>query len=105
MASIREVKESPREQGADERIAYEITTTPWGSTPSAVDVKLFSIGADGSLTDVTATKLSGVASVTGDVITTPLVISLVAGTTYRLETKFTTSGNVLECFMIITGTI
>ena len=34
--SIREVKESPLPQGIDERIAYTLTTTPWGSNPGTL---------------------------------------------------------------------
>jgi hypothetical protein len=45
--------------------------------------------------------LSGSASVAGDVITTPVVKSLVAGTQYRLEIKFTVSGNIFEAFGFI----
>ena len=32
--NIREIVESPLPQGKDEKIAYRLTTTPWGGTPS-----------------------------------------------------------------------
>ena len=101
-ASSREITESPLWQGVDEEVAYTLTTTPWGSSPSNESVKLYSF--DGStFTDVTSTNLSGSASVSGDVITTPRVISLEADTKYRLEIKFTSGGNVYETWAWING--
>ena len=47
---IRKVKESPLVQGVDERIAYTLTTTPWGSSPSSPSV----VVKDEDGTDVTA---------------------------------------------------
>jgi hypothetical protein len=99
--SVREIKESPWEQGRAESRAYSLTVTPWGSSPSSVSVKLYQLPA---LTDVTAAYLSGSASVTGDVITTPTVASLVAGVTYRMEIKFTVAGRVEEAYGFITAT-
>lgn len=98
--SIRETKESPLTQGIDERIAYTLTTTPWGSSPSSVSCALKTLPG---LVDVSAAKLSGSASATGDVITSPIVFGLASGQQYRLEWKFTISGNVLEAYMIING--
>ena len=43
MTVPRDAKESPLLQGADEQIAYQLTTTPWGSTPTSVDVKCYDI--------------------------------------------------------------
>ncbi len=101
--AIRRVKESPLHQGVDEQVAYALTTTPWGSSPGSVSVKLFSLDSTGAKTDVSSTKLTGSPSVDGDVITTPLVISLAAGTDYRMEIKFTCSGNVFEAWAVIKG--
>lgn len=98
----REVVEGRLQQGEDEQIAYTITTTPWGSSPSSPVVKLYAV-TRGERTDVSATKLSGSATVNGDVVMTPLVLGLSAGTLYRLEVKFTISGNVFECYVEIQG--
>jgi len=98
----REVAESPKYQGEDERIAYTVDTGDWGGTPTAVDVKIYTYNGI-AYTDTTTTNLSGAASVVADVITTPLVIALVAGVTYRLEIRFTSGGNVYEPFMQIVG--
>lgn len=100
MTVSREVKESPLLQGADEQIAYQLTTTPWGSTPSGVAVTCFDI-TTGARTDVSSTNLSGSATVLGDVITCPILKSLTAGNTYRVEVKFTSGGNVWEAYFIV----
>jgi hypothetical protein len=98
MSKTREVKESPIYQGSDEIIAYTLTTTPWGSSPSSPTVVIKSLP---DLSDTSVTNLNGAPSVLGDVITTPAVKSLTAGTRYRLEIKFTISGNVFETYCII----
>jgi hypothetical protein len=87
-------------QGEDERLAYTIDTTRWQCTaPTGVAVYLYSIdGVTGAKTDVSSTKLSGAASVAGAVITTPLVVSLTAGTLYRMEVQWVYNGNTLEGF-------
>lgn len=100
ITATRRFRESPIEQGKDERVAYEISTTPWGGTPSSVVVVIY----DDAGTDVSATKLSGSATTDGDDIITPFVISPVDGTEYRLEVKFTSGGNVFEAFGFIRGT-
>ena len=84
-------------QGVDEQIAYSVTTTAWGSTPTSVGV----VVKNSAGTDVTSTVASGSASVTGDIITLPVIKSLTAGEVYRVEVKFTVSGNILECYFRI----
>lgn len=98
----REIVQSPLNQGADEQIAYTLTTTPWGSSPTSVAVTLFSYSGT-AYTDVSSTLLSGTASVSGDIITLPKVINLVADTRYRLEIKFTSGSNIFEPYAWING--
>lgn len=98
--SIREIKESPLTQGVDERIAYTLTTTPWGSSPGTLVCVLKTVPG---LVDVTASKMIGGATASGDIITSPIVYGLVSGQQYRLEFKFTCSGNVFEAYAIING--
>lgn len=98
--SGRAVIEGRLFQGADEQIAYTLTTTPWGSSPSGVAVKAFDV-TDGAKTDVTATVLSGAASVSGDVITLPRLVDLTARHVYRLEVQFTSGGNVFEAYAVV----
>ena len=97
--SIREVVESRLTQGADESIPYALTTTNWGSSPTNVAVVAKNVTAGN--TDVTATVLSGAASVSGDVITLPTLISLTAGNLYRIEVKFTISSTIFEAFLLV----
>ena len=93
----RKFVEGRWEQGVDERIAYSVTTTPWGggSGSPAVVVKL---AGD----DVTENVVEGSASGDGDVVTTPVIKGLAAGLTYRLEVKWTNSeGQVVEAYGFI----
>jgi hypothetical protein len=92
----RQVIQSPIEQGADEEIAYTVTTTPWGSDPSDVVVKAYNLSA--GYTDVSQDVLTGNPSVNGDVITTPVVGTL------TIEIKFTVGGNIMECYCEIRTT-
>ena len=94
MTIQRKIIESPLKQGADEQIYYTLTTTPWGSSPSAITIVLKTAAG----ADVSATNLVGSSSVNGNIITTPLVSGLTAATSYRLEIKFTVSQNVVEAW-------
>lgn len=104
MAEPREIKEGLQRQGEDEQIAYRLDTTNYSAdtsspgTPSSVSAKIYSDNLDGTYTDVTSTKMSGSASVSTVYITLPSVISLTAGTLYRVEVKFTLEGNIREVF-------
>jgi len=90
----REVIEGTQLQGEDERIAYTINTAPWGGTPSGVAVVAKDKSANYAV--VTGTVLSGSASVNGDVITCPVLGSLVRGHSYRIEVFFVSGGQILE---------
>ena len=96
----REVKEGPQPQGTDEKIPYTITTTPWGSSPTLVGVVAYDV-TDGSRLDVSSQVLSGAGSALGDVVTTPIVQSLVVNHIYRIEVKFTAGGVTFEPYFII----
>jgi hypothetical protein len=98
---MRGIREGRLGQGAGERIAYKLTTTPWGSAPGSVLCKLYDLTQAG--TDVTATKLLGSATVSGDDITTPLVVGLVAAHLYRLDVQFVCAGNTFICPVEIQG--
>ena len=100
MDDAREINESPLVQGADEIITYQLTTTPWGSTPSSISVKAYKITGGGN-TDVTSTVLSGSAAAVGDVITLPILQALTKGEEYQIEIKFSVAGNTLECYMVV----
>jgi len=95
----RRIIESPIYQGASEQIAYTLTTTPWASDPSSPVVTIKDM--DGN--DVTSTYASGSASASGDVITTPTILNLVANVQYWMEVKFTVNGNVEAAWADLRG--
>ena len=99
MSVIREVKEGRQEQGVEERIAYTIATTPWGSSPTNVVIKAYdTVDLD---VDVSATILDGSPVISGDGIQTPTVQALTLGHMYRVEVKFTSGGNIFEFFFMV----
>jgi hypothetical protein len=101
MAISREVKQGRQSQGADERIAYTLTTTPWGSTPTGISVKAFDV-TGGKRVDVTATVFPANApTAAGDVITLSLLRALTPGHAYRIEVQFTTGGNLEEPYFFV----
>lgn len=99
----RRINESPLFQGQDEKVAYKLSTTPWGGSPSAVAVvlKLIKTGEDVSASLMEA----GAPTVLGDDITTRRLVSLVPNVGYRLEFKWTSAGNIFETFVEIYGQI
>jgi hypothetical protein len=102
MTIRREVIQSPFGQGVDEVIAYSLTTTPWGATPSSPVVVVTDASADPS--DVTSTVMPvNSPSILGDVITLSPLRALTEGHTYRVEIKFTAGGNVFETFFLVTA--
>jgi hypothetical protein len=98
----RECVESPLDMSTDEQIAYVVSTTPWGGSPSSVAMALYDVTDPTSETDVSNTKLAGSMSISGDNITTKRIFSLVLGRRYRAEVLWTDDdSNVLECFFKI----
>ena len=95
----REVVESPLTQGTDEQVVYTLDTTNWGGSPTSVSV----VAKDGNGNDVTATVLSGSASVASDTITLPTLQNLIANAVYRIEILHTIGGSVFEAFLIVRG--
>jgi hypothetical protein len=93
---------SPEQQRSDDRVAYDLTIPTSYPTPSGPVCVLWDITTS-TPTDVTATKLSGSAAIAGQVLTSPLVIALVAGHRYRLELQFVSGGNTFEPYLIIDG--
>lgn len=92
MANVRAAIGSPKPQGVDERLPYAITTTAWASSPTSASVVVKD--ATNNYADVSASVIVGSPSISGDVITTPLIQSLSSGHTYRVEVKFITSASI-----------
>ena len=83
-------------QSPGEIVAYTLTTTPWGSSPTSPVLTIKQ-----NKLDVTSDVTSGAASVANDVITTPLIQNLSAGKVYRIEIQFVTGGNTFEAHGLI----
>ena len=91
---------SPEQQRPDERVAYQVTIHASYTSPSVPVSKIYDMTDE---TDVSATKLSGGATLNEQVFTSPLVIALVAGHSYRLEFQFVSGGNTFEPYLMIVG--
>jgi hypothetical protein len=90
------VVEGVQNQGADEKITYQVTTTNWASSPTSESM----VVKDSDGTEVAVT--SGSMSVAGDVITLKAISGLTAGERYKVEVKFTAgSGAPFECYFYI----
>lgn len=92
-----EIVESPLPQSAGDSVTYTLTTTPWGSSPSAPSAAIYSYNPETqAYTDVTSSNMTGTASVASDIVTLPVISGLTAGTKYRVEVDFTISGNIFR---------
>lgn len=103
MASIREVKERILYQGADEELSYEITTTPWGSTPVVAEdtVAAYDESVDEDVTE-TVFPTNAPSTNSTDVITLSPLKELKVDHRYRIEVPFTDSdSNVWELYFIV----
>lgn len=94
----REVRDGPQPQGVDERIYWTLDTSGWGAgTPSSIAVVVKDEDGD----DVTSEVTTG-SAVGGDgEIALPVLHSLTAGITYRVEAKFTLGSQVLEGYFFV----
>ena len=100
MANIRAVKEGTLYQGADESLAYNITTTPWGSSPTSQSAKAYDQSVNLDVTDTVFPTNSP--QVSGDVITLSLLTALTVDHSYRIEVKFTDGdSNIWELYFIV----
>lgn len=100
----REVREGTQNQGEDERIAYVIDVSTWGTGPGAPANFIYDVTGGGHV-DTSAVNLIGVPSVAGDTVITSRVIVLTAGRQYRLDVQFTMSGNVYEAYILINAEV
>ena len=102
--SVREIKESPMEQGTDEKFSYRFDTTLAQNggtvTPSACTIAVYDI-TDGAYTDVTSTVMPVNSPTISTVyITTSPFFNLTVDKTYRMEYLFTISGNIYERYIV-----
>lgn len=89
-ANWREIVQSPIEIGSDEARVYTLNLTPWGGSSSAPANALFYQGGD-----VSASHLSGTATISGTAFTSQVIHSIEAGLRYHWRwTWFDGSGTV-----------
>lgn len=102
MADTRSIVEGNLYQGADEQIAYTLDVSDVGSSPTSPAVVVKDMSAGG--TDVTSTNMpTNSPTVSGNVITLSILKLLVDGTEYRVEVKYTISGNIFETYFTVFG--
>ena len=104
---IRKIIESPLTQGKDEKISYQLTTTPWGGTPSVPVVTIYDV-TGGIYTALTVLQMGvvmpvNIPTILGDVITLSPLIALTAGTEYRVEIQFISGGDTWEPYFEVHG--
>lgn len=79
-------------QGEDEAISYYFSSTPWGTTPTSVSVKVFDVTdaeSKADWDDVTATVMpTNTPTASGNTITLSKLRSLTDAHVYRIEVKF-----------------
>jgi hypothetical protein len=93
--SIREVAEGLQIQGVDERIAYTLDVSNVGSSPTTISAVVKDPDGD----DVTAALMpTNTPTASGDVITLSPLRDGTVFTRYRVEVKYTVSGNVVETY-------
>ena len=100
--TIRSVVQGIQRQGIDESVIYNVTTTPWGSSPTTCSMGVWE-RVTGVWTNCTTATTTGALSTFGDVITLPQILSLNEGHTYRVITEFITGGQSLSCYFDVFG--
>lgn len=98
----RSIREGQLTQGTGEKIAYQVDVTPWGTLPSNVVMTALDVSED-TETDVTATVVSGSATVDGNNVTLPFLQNLVEEHLYRVNVKFNCGLNVFEFYFLVKG--
>lgn len=93
---ILEVVEGLQYMTSTEELSYQVTTTPWGSTPTLPVVVVYDEADESNVT--TTVMPTNTPTVNGDIITLSALKLLVKNHTYRIEVKFTSSGNIFECY-------
>ena len=87
------INEGIQLQREGESLRYKITTTPWASNPTAVDVEVWDITDTSNEIDVSSSTMFGTDSVENDQITLPNVRNLVKSHKYRVDVFFNSQGN------------
>lgn len=94
--------ELENEQGVNEKVYYQLTTTNWGVAPVSVAVHTVDVTANHA--DVSQEVQTGDPTIEGDTITLPEISNLKAGHVYRVAVQFSTGGNVFEPYFVVYAT-
>lgn len=97
------INEGVQIQRKNESIRYKLTTTPWASAPTSVDVEVWDITNPNAEADVTSTTITGSSIITDDIITLPNLHSLIENHKYRMDVSFQSGGNTLVVPILIKG--
>lgn len=98
MASdILEIAEGTQYVSSDERKVYTITTTNVQGTPSSATVVAYDESVDASVG--TTVFPSGSPSVSGDIVTLPVMRAFTKGHSYRVEVLFVCGSSYHECWL------
>ena len=89
-------------QGVDEEIIHRFTITNWGSTPTSISAVAKELPLLGDVTS-TVFPTNSPSSPDSETISLSPLKALTAGTTYRIEVKFTAGGNIFELWGLSTG--
>lgn len=105
--SILVVAEGTQEQSADEKLVYTVDVTNWGSSPTSATVACVAIDETTGTTVTTSVfdPSTGAGSASANIITCPVLQSLVKGHTYRIEVFFVIGANSFECYFRVECTI
>jgi len=93
-----ELVQSPISMSSRDQRAYTLDTTDYGGTPTSVAASATNLST-GKV--VTSQVLSGAASVTGDVITWPIIQNLIEGQQYAIDIEFVCLGQRYERRLVI----
>jgi hypothetical protein len=91
MSNIVMVNEGIQEQYYLESLSYGLTTTPWGSTPTSIDMIVIDITDEYNPRTVTDDVTTGSPAALGNVITLAKLGPLTPDHKYRVEVPFTDS--------------
>lgn len=98
MSNQLELKESPAYLSTAHEITYSTDTSSYGGSPSGITVTATNLSTG---KDVTSYVLTGSASLSGDVITWPVISGLIKGQQYAIDIAFTCSGQTHKDRLVI----
>jgi|GEM_PF-1798632 len=102
VTTVRKIPGSPFPIGEGEQLPITLDTAKWAAAPASPVVTLADI-TTGTEVDVSATNLSGSATVNGSVITLPLITNCTRDRQYLLRVRFTGGGATFVAWAELNG--